>query len=258
MQTEKLASGIYQGKVRHRRFQPKGHEFKYAVFMMYLDLDELETVFSLNRFWSTKSWRLARFNRSDYYGDPTQPLKTEIHSLVVKRIGRSVSGSVRMLTNLRYFGFIINPITIYYCFDENESLQAMVLEVTNTPWNERIQYVLDCDPADKTQRIKFNKEMHVSPFHPMQHFYDWASSTPSQKIAVHMKNREIDNEQQVVFDATLSLTRSEITTTSLAKILMKHPFMTMKVGAGIYWQALKIILKGIPFYSHPRDEAIEK
>lgn len=258
MNTETLKSGIYQGTVRHRRFQPKGHEFTYSVFMMYLDLEELDVVFSLNRFWSMKPWRLARFNRNDYFGDPNINLDSAIKTLVNDRIGRSIDGPIRMLTNLRYFGFIINPITIYYCFDKGEQLQAMVLEVTNTPWKERIQYVLDCDPRAKTQRIEFNKSMHVSPFHPMHHVYDWASSTPDQKIAVHMKNRELNDDQKIVFDATLSLTRTEITTSALTKILIQHPFMTMKVGLSIYWQALKIAVKGIPFYSHPDNEELKK
>ncbi|TBR38449.1 DUF1365 domain-containing protein [Marinomonas agarivorans] len=250
--TAPLKSAIYQGKVRHRRFFPKHHAFKYSVFMMYLDLDELETVCSLSPFWSLNRRNIAAFKRTDYYGADNYDLKTAIQHLATEKTGRTITGPVRMLTNLRYFGFIINPITIYYCFNETETLEAMVLEVTNTPWKERIQYVLDCDPAVKTQRKIFNKAMHVSPFHPMEHTYDWASTTPNKKIGVHMKNKELTEGNRVVFDATLSLSRIEITSSSLAKILLKYPFMTMKVGWSIYWQALKIVLKGIPFYSHPK------
>jgi len=253
MNINKLKSGIYQGTVKHRRFTPKSHEFQYSVFMMYLDLNELDTVFSLNRFWSKKSWNLAYFNRNDYLGDTTKSLEQCIRARLAIDIDRSIQGPIRVLTNLRYFGFIINPITIYYCFDEDEKLQAMVLEVTNTPWKERVQYVLDCDPTNHTQRIKFEKSMHVSPFHPMSHFYDWRSSTPDKRLTVHMKNKEIGEGEAIVFDATLSLQRTEITSGSLGGILLKHPFMTMKVGFGIYWQALKIAMKGIPFYSHPKN-----
>lgn len=243
-------SAIYHGTVRHRRFAPRHHTFRYSAFMMYFDLDELDDVMAMSRWWSFKAWSLARFERSDYFGDNAVSIKSAVLSEVNNRLNLDLSGPVRMLTNCRYFGFIINPITIYYCFDERNQLQAMLLEVTNTPWNEKVAYVLRCDPEKRTQRITFNKEMHVSPFHPMEHFYDWRSNQPSQKLAVHMQNKELVGES-LVFDATLSLTRMPLTSTSMAKVLFTYPVMTMKVAYGIYWQALKIWMKKIPFHSHP-------
>lgn len=256
-------SGIYHGWVRHRRFTPKQHDFKYKVFMMYLDLEELDQVFALSPLWSVKSWHLARFKRADYLGDPKTDLSQAVREKVKENLGLELDGPVRMLTNLRYFGFIINPITVYYCFDDTDALQAMVLEVTNTPWGEKIQYVLNCDPAAQKQRISFNKEMHVSPFHPMTHFYDWRSNYPKEKIAIHMENKtciETDSleSNSVVFDATLSLQREEISSVSLRRILLRYPMMTLKVVMSIYWQAFKLFKKGIPVQDHPKNTTLKQ
>ena len=216
--------------------------------MVYLDLDELETVLKLSPFWSEKSWRPARFQRSDFLGDADIPLDQAVRKRIQEETGLWHDGPIRMLANLRYFGFNINPITCYYCFDKHEQLQTIVTEVTNTPWNERISYVLQCDPNERFQRIQFKKQMHVSPFNPMNMNYKWTSNKPDQVLTL---NLETEYGKQNHVDATMALKKIEMTANSLNKILISHPWMTVKVAAGIYWQALKLWIKKIPFHNHP-------
>lgn len=243
-----MHSAIYKGWLRHRRFYPKQHRFCYRVFMLYLDLDEIESVFSLSRFWSTGAWSPARFRRSDYLGDADLPLAEAVRQRIERETGLRHHGPIRVLTNLRFFGFIINPITSYYCFDEDENLQFIVVEVTNTPWRERVSYVLSCDPDRPYQRIDFNKQMHVSPFNPMHMKYRWCNNLPAERLNQHLDCRCLDVTH---VDATMALVREEITPRSLNRILAEFPLMTLKVAAAIYWQALRLWMKRVPVHDHP-------
>ena len=242
-----MRSAIYRGTVRHRRLSPKRHEFRYRVFMMFLDLDELETVFRGSRLWSTHRPALAWFRRGDYLaGAPA--LADAVRDRVQAATGCRPAGPVRMLTNLRYFGFIMNPITCYYCYErDGETLAWVVVEVTNTPWRERHAYVLPAG-GRRVHRCTFAKAMHVSPFHPMAMTYHWRGNSPGDRLAVHLENLEDD---RMVFDATLALARVAITPATLRNTILSYPFMTLKVCLAIYWQALKLFVRRVPVYAHP-------
>jgi DUF1365 family protein len=251
--TPKLNSAIYSGWVEHIRHKPSQHHFQYQVFMMYLDLDELDEVLAQSALWSKKFWAPARFKRSDFLGDATKPLKQEVLQIIKDKTGETFQGSVRILCNLRYFGFIINPITCYYCFDENEQLKFLVAEVTNTPWDKKVCYVLSASPHDKYLECEFKKEMHVSPFNPMDMIYRWRSNKPSERLFIHLSNFA---ENSPVMDANVYLKREEISSGtlmpgSLTKKLIQYPFMTVKIALGIYWQALKLFIKRVPVFRNP-------
>ena len=245
-----MHSAIYHGYLRHRRFTPTSHAFTYPVFMMYLDLDELPDVLGLSSLWSEKRWRPARFVRSDFLGDPDQPLVQAVRQRIHQETGEWHEGPIRMLGNLRYFGFNINPICCYYCFDREENLQTIVAEVTNTPWNERHSYVLDCDPQRRIQRIKFQKSLHVSPFNPMGMTYHWCNNRPGKGLSL---NLEAGRQGEIEMDATLALKHRAIDSRSLNGIIREYPWMTAKVAWAIYAQALRLWLKKTPFYAHPES-----
>jgi DUF1365 family protein len=251
-----LNSAIYQGSLRHRRFEPVGHEFEYRLFMLYLDLAELDSVFEGSRLFSTRGRAIAEFRRSDHLGDPATPLDDAVRALVASRTGRSPTGPIRLLTHLRYFGYVFNPVSFYYCFDEEGGeVEYVVAEVNNTPWGERHCYVLPVQQptGGKTGKngaltFKPKKVMHVSPFMPMDIDYDWRLGEPASMLNVHMVNNRHD---QKIFDATLRMQRKEITPASLAGVLMGFPLMTLRIIAAIHWQALRLWLKKCPFYAHP-------
>lgn len=247
-----MQSGIYSGQVSHSRRAPVLHSFRYGVYMLYLDLAELDTVFARRWFWSTRRPALARFRREHHVGDPAVPLDEAVKDLVLERTGRRPAGPVRLLTNLSWFGYVFNPISVYYCFDRGGTrLEAIVADVSNTPWGERCCYVLPAAAGRADGRIlrfRTGKDMHVSPFMPMDVAYDWLLTVPGDDLVVRIAN--VAGSERF-FNATLALRRKEISGPSLAGVLLRYPAMTLRVIAGIYWQALRLWLRGAPLHPHP-------
>lgn len=249
-----MQSALYHGGVRHRRVGPTENVFRYSVFMALIDLSELDEVFRGRWLWSSRRPALARFCRSDHFGDPATPLDTTVRDLVEVESGRRPAGPIRLLTNLRFWGYVINPISIYYCYDgDGAELDAVVFEVHNTPWGEIHPYVLSTpEIRGAVLSYRFAKSMHVSPFMDMDMEYRCRITLPGKRLAVHLENWQNGAR---LFEATLSLERREIDGGALAAALLRHPFMTGKVTACIYYQALRLWLKGTPYFFHPGGTA---
>ena len=249
-----MKSCIYEGTIRHRRFRPRPNIFRYRLFFMFLDLSELPAVFQLHPLWSNEQLNVACLRRRDHFGDPKLSLELAVRSLVEEQLGSRPRGPIRLLTHLRYFGLCFNPASFYYCYDSADTrVETIVVEIHNTPWGERHCYVLGLEqnehPLKNWRRHRFAKVFHVSPFIHMNIDYDWRFCEPGDVIRVHM----IDIEGgQTLFDASLALKRHAINRQALSRVLIKYPLVTLKVTTMIYWQALRLLMKRTPFFTHPQ------
>ncbi len=180
------------------------------------------------------------------------PLADAVRDCVARATGERPAGPIRLLTHLRYGGHSFNPVSFYYCYGaDGLSLDCIVAEITNTPWHERHAYVLaasGAQPRGPALQWSFDKAFHVSPFIPMDRTYQWQLSKPDRTLGVRMG---VMRAGELEFDASLMLRRRTLDGAALARVLLRFPLMTTQVVAAIYWNALRLWLKGTPVYAHP-------
>lgn len=260
------ASAVYEGWVRHRRFEPVEHSFRYPLFLMYLDLEELPAVLDPYPGWSARRRALARFRRKDFIGDPARPLAECARDAVEAETGRRPDGPVRLLAGLRYLGHSFNPVSFYFCFDRAAArVEAVVADVQNIPWGERHPYVLARgDREGPVLSGELDKELHVSPLMGMDQRYSFRAGEPGARLAVQIESRPRDGAAEPdaaagappakpakSFDATLSLRRRELSRPLMARLLARYPAISLQVVARIYAQSLRLKLKGARYFPHP-------
>ena len=253
-------SAIYEGTVAHRRRTPVDHKLSYSVFMALLDLDELPELFDRHPLWSARRPAPMRFRASDYLpGDDDEgprdaaELAARARGLVADRTGSPApTGPVRLLTTPRTFGAGFNPVSFYFLHDEPDGpAQAVIAEVTNTPWGGRHAYAArrtEGDGGDGPIEARFSKRLHVSPFNPMEQTYTLRAGDPGDTLNVSIANEQ-DGER--IHDAGLTLRRREMSRAAMSRVLLRHPASAMATLARIYGHGLKLKLKGVPHYRNP-------
>jgi DUF1365 family protein len=247
---EGLRSAVYEGTLCHRRFGPNAaHEFSYRVAMPLLYLDEVDSVTRLHPLWSSRRPAPVWFRRADFLGDSATALPEAVRNLVEERSGLRPTGPVALLANLRTWGWLFNPISMYFCMGaDGEAVEALVAEVENTPWHERHPYVVG-PPG----RHRFAKVMHVSPFLPMDVEYELRYTAPGKRLVVQL---DVLRGAERLLGVTLSLRRRALGRQALWRLLWDHPVPTHRISAGIYAQAARLRLRGAPFYTHPARRSL--
>jgi uncharacterized protein len=243
-----MKSAIYVGRITHRRHIPRAHGFGYPFFMWFLNLDELDRLPPLGRWFSARKWALSRFHRPDYLGNPAEPLGDSVRRRMAELTGRPVTGKVCGLMNMRTLGLYFSPVNFYYGFDSRGQFTHFLAEVSNIPWNERHHY--GHFVADGHLTPSHPKAFKVSPFNPIDQHYRWRIDPPGDSIGVAL---EVHDRRGHVFDARLELERRPLDLESVRQVLLGKPVMTAFVVAGIYWQALRLFLKGIPYVPYQKE-----
>ena len=240
---------LYAGIVRHRRHAPRPHTFGYRLFMAFLDIDRLPGAMNASRLTGYNQWNCAAFHERDHFGDPALPLRERLHTSAAAAGLILPDGPVYLLTHLRYFGYVFNPISLFYCYDRTNHVRLVLAEVNNTYGGRRMYWLTPCGDPARCFRAIAPKSMYVSPFMPPAVDYEFLLTPPAANLVAHMNVRRTGAAgARPIFDATLRLDRQPWTARSIRRALVRMPWMTAKVTAAIHWEALRLRAKRLPVY----------
>ncbi len=252
---------LCEGTVLHERAEGEHHRFTYPVSQIWIDPDRPDDLCDLHPAWSARRPAIARFRRRDYGGSPTGSLAQAAREDVGAVLGRRLAGPVRMMTQVRRWGWLFNPITIFLVWDDQASTSTQdppsgaVLEVTNTPWKERHRYPVALRLEGSSLRAEFDKALHVSPFLGMDYRYELRIADRDDRVAIDID--VVDRHGTLALHTSLRTRREPADRVLLGAALRSVPLPTHRVSAGIHAQAARLWRRGVPFVPHPRRSTTE-
>jgi DUF1365 family protein len=235
-------SVLYEGAVMHRRFRPRPHHLRYRLYSILFDLDEVHSLDRGLRLFSQDRFNLFAFYGRDHGDGSATPLRVQIESLLRAAGLDPDGGAIRLLCMPRVLGHVFNPISIFYCHRRDGSLQAILYEVNNT-FGERHSYLIPVAPGtqDSVIRQRCDKRFYVSPFMDMAMTYDFRLRIPAAALSVVIHGRDADG---LMIAASQTGERRPLSDAALVRVFLLYPLLTLKVVAGIHWEALRLWLKG--------------
>ena len=238
-----INSSIYNGSVIHKRFKPKKHFFKYRVFSLFLDLSELKELNNKLNFFSLNKFNLISFYERDHGERDGSSLLEWVKNNLRRNNISTDNIKVKLLCYPRILGYVFNPLSIFFIYDNNESLVSILYEVKNT-FGEQHTYVFKIGGENKLIQNNCSKKFHVSPFIEMDCNYFFRILNPGDKLSVIID--QYDQQGKILF-ASQDGIRSDLTNKNLMNSYLRHPLMTFKIISAIHFEAFKLWIKGIKF-----------
>tara|TARA_B100000029_G_scaffold139317_1_gene134402 strand:- start:1687 stop:2457 length:771 start_codon:yes stop_codon:yes gene_type:complete len=236
-------SCIYSGFITHRRFRPKRHFFTYKTFSLLIDLNEIEKLEKEINFFSYNKFNILSFYNIDHGPRDGSPLKDWVKKTLLESKINIGTGSIRLLCYPRFFGYVFNPLSIFYCYDENFHLKAILYEVKNT-YNEQHTYVFSVSSNSNLILHKCNKKFYVSPFMEMETFYNFRLLNPGKVLNVFIKQRD---DKGTLLTACQVGKKIEINSKNLFFQFLTHPLMSLKIITAIHFEAFRLWIKGVKY-----------
>jgi DUF1365 family protein len=238
-----MTSSIYNGTVIHKRFKPKTHYFKYSVFSLFIDLSELNYLSKKIKFFSHNKFNLVSFYEKDHGNRDGSSLIFWVKKNLEDNNINSENVKIKLLCYPRILGYVFNPLSVFYIYDENEKLICILYEVKNT-FGEQHTYIFKVDNDQNLYQHNCSKKFHVSPFIEMNCKYFFRLLKPGEKISVIIDQYQTNEK---ILYASQDGQRVDFNTKELIKSYLKHPLMTLKIISAIHFEAFKLWVKGIKF-----------